>query len=69
MQTFCDCEDFKNLQKQDRKIFVEDPTYGWVLSWIELTEETGYTQVHRYGVPILFCPLCGKKLKEFTINS
>jgi hypothetical protein len=31
MQTFCDCEDFMSLQKNDRKIFVEDPTYGWFL--------------------------------------
>jgi len=61
---FCDCKDFTKLLDQGRKIFVEDPTYGTVLSWMELTEEKGYTQVHRYGIPISFCPMCGKLLKK-----
>lgn len=64
MHTFCNCKDFINLQAQGRELFIEDSTYGWILSWIELTEEKGYTQVHRYGIPIKFCPMCGKLLKE-----
>lgn len=59
---FCNCEASVILQEQSRSIFVEDPKYGLILSWMELTEEKGYTQVHRYGIPIAFCPMCGKKL-------
>lgn len=62
MTKYCGCEDSIRLQEQNRDIFIEDPTYGLILSWIELTEEKGYTQVHKYGIPISFCPMCGKKL-------
>ena len=51
----CNWKKYKNLIQ-------EDPTYGWVLSWIELTEEEGYTKVHRFGLPIKYCPICGCKL-------
>lgn len=59
---FCDCKEWKELSLQNKSIFQLDSVYGWVLHWIELTEEKGYTQAHRYGVPIKFCPMCGKKL-------
>lgn len=62
MQDFCNCEDWKNLKSNNSRIFQKDPTYGWVLHWIELTEEEGYTQVHRYGIGISYCPMCGRKL-------
>lgn len=62
--SFCSCEAGKELEKQNRLLFNWDPVYGWVLGWIELTEENGYTQVHRYGIPIEFCPMCGKKLNN-----
>lgn len=64
MSAFCDCDGFVSLLKQGRSVFVEDPTYGVVLLWIELTEEKGYTQVNRYGIPISFCPMCGKLLNK-----
>ena len=64
MHSFCDCEDFIKLLKQDRDVFVDDHIYGLVLLWLELTEEKGYTQVHRYGIPVSFCPMCGKRLKK-----
>jgi hypothetical protein len=64
MEKFCNCTDWEDLKKNNTNIFQWDPAYGWVLHWIELTEETGYTQVHRYGIPIKFCPMCGKKLKN-----
>lgn len=41
----------------------KDGTYGWILTWTELTEEEGYTQVHRFGMPIKYCPLCGLMLE------
>lgn len=54
MEKYCTCrwDRYKSLIR-------EDPTYGWVLSWIELTEEKGYTQIHKFGLPIKFCPICG----------
>jgi hypothetical protein len=59
---FCDCEDAQMLDRNNRELFkIQDP-YGWVLSWIELTQEKGYTQVHRYGIKINYCPMCGKKI-------
>lgn len=61
MTDFCTCEDWEDL-KNNSTVFKQDPTYGWVLSWIELSEEKGYTQAHRYGIPINFCPMCGKQL-------
>jgi len=60
--TFCDCEDAQMLDRNNRELFKTQDPYGWILSWIELTQEQGYTQVHRYGVKIKFCPMCGKKL-------
>lgn len=61
---FCNCKEWKEIKSQNSTIFQWDSTYGWVLHWIELTEERGYTQIHRYGTPISFCPMCGKKLKK-----
>lgn len=64
MKDFCFCEGYKTLKEQDRSLFGWDPNYGWVLSWIELTEDFGYTQVHRYGVKIEYCPMCGRSLSD-----
>lgn len=64
MEHFCDCKDSSELLKNFSNTFVWHPPYGWVLSLIDLTEEKGYTQVHRYGVVIYYCPICGKKLKS-----
>ena len=66
MEDFCSCVGLKDLKENNTKLFKWDPTYGWVLHWIELTEEIGYTQVHNYGIPIAFCPMCGKKLKNIS---
>lgn len=67
MNNFCNCEGFTKLLEQNRKLFVKDDTYGVVISWIELTEEKGYTQVHKYGIPVSFCPMCGKLLNKKLI--
>jgi hypothetical protein len=61
MKDFCICKDYKTLKKNNRELFKWHPPYGWVLSWIELTKERGYTQIHRYAVPIKYCPMCGRK--------
>jgi len=64
-EEFCSCDDWKRLKKNHLDLFRWNPPYGWILNWIELTEEPGYTQAHRYGIAISYCPMCGKKLKPF----
>lgn len=61
---FCNCKDAVALYKRDEIMFVKDEVYGWVLSWIELTDEGGYTHVHRYGIPMRFCPMCGEPINK-----
>ena len=61
--TFCSCEDWQNLVKS-YDFIVWEPSYGWIMKWIQLTEEKGYSQVHRYGIPIEFCPKCGCRLEN-----
>jgi len=61
MEDFCDCDDYKALKNNNQDLFKWHPSYGWVLSWIELTNEKGYTQIHKYGITTNFCPMCGKK--------
>ncbi len=63
MIDFCDCKEWKNLVGSYDFIAWEPP-YGWVMKWIEITKEKGYSQVHRYGIPIEFCPKCGKELQN-----
>ena len=64
MKDFCDCDDYKLLKKADKELFKWNPPYGWVLSWMELTHNKGYTQVHRYGMKVRFCPMCGRKIEH-----
>ena len=64
MKELCNCKDWKELKRNNSSIFQWDSTYGWVLSWVELTDEKGFTQVHRYGVSINFCPMCGCNLQN-----
>ena len=59
---FCDCAAWKELVENNSKVFVLEPTYGWVLYFVELTEKKGYTQVNHLGIPIYYCPMCGRKL-------
>jgi hypothetical protein len=59
---FCDCEDWLGIKDSNPSIFKWHETYGWVISWIELTEERSHHQIHNYGVSINFCPFCGNKL-------
>ena len=64
MKDFCNCQDWKDLKESSPSIFVKDDEYGWVISWIELTDDVAYKQIHRYGISIKYCPLCGEKLVE-----
>ena len=64
MNDFCECIEFKNVCENHSVLFKFDDSYGWIVKWIELTQEDGYTKVHNYGIPITYCPLCGKKLGD-----
>lgn len=64
MKDMCSCKDWEDLKHGNPNVFRWDPTNGWVLHWIELTEDPGFTQVHRYGISINFCPMCGSCLKN-----
>lgn len=62
MTDFCTCADWNSVKNRD--LFKWHEQYGWIIHWIELTKEKGYTQRHQYGLSIAFCPMCGKKLTE-----
>jgi hypothetical protein len=64
MSEFCDCNGWRELRDTYEELFQKDDSYGWLLVWIKLTKERGYTQVHRYGIPIKYCFMCGKKLTK-----
>ena len=64
MQEFCSCDEWLDIKANNCSVFRKDPAYGWLLNWIELTEEDGYTQIHRFGIEIKYCPLCGKLLDK-----
>lgn len=68
MKEFCTCKDGINLKKNQNTLFKWDSTYGWILNWIEITEESGYSQIHRYGISIKYCPMCGKKLNNDIVG-
>jgi hypothetical protein len=59
---FCNCEEWKKLKEQHSSLFVKHESYGWLIRWIELTKEKGYSQANAYGIEIKYCPMCGKKL-------
>ena len=61
MTELCGCEEWENIVKS-YELFEYKPPYGWVLSWTEVTKEKGYSQLHRYGISIRYCPMCGKPL-------
>lgn len=66
MTDFCSCNEWLDIKTNNCSVFKEDINYGWILNWIELTEEDGYTQIHRYGIQINYCPMCGKLLTKET---
>jgi len=64
---FCTCEDGKDIIKKCPDIFKIHPSYGWVLFWIELVKEKGYTNVNKFALDIQYCPFCGKKLSQVIL--
>jgi len=58
----CDCPSWKKASKDHEHLFRKLPDYGWTLVWLELSKESSHHQVHHYGIPIEYCPFCGKKL-------
>ena len=69
LKDFCSCRDWKELKTNNSDVFKWHlPVYGWIIAWKELTEENGYTQIHKYGVKIHYCPFCGKKLETVEDN-
>jgi len=62
MKELCSCEDWKAIRKHG--LFEFDDSNGWIIKWIELTDDKTHTQVHRYGISIDFCPMCGEKLEN-----
>jgi len=59
---YCDCNNANVAIKSKPDLITLDKEYGWVLSWINITEEKGYSQIHNYAIPIQYCPFCGKSL-------
>ena len=57
---FCNCKDWDSVKENNP--FEFNDKYGWIIGWIELTDEVSHTKIHRYGISISFCPMCGKKL-------
>lgn len=64
MTNFCDCPDWKDISIKNPDLFRWDNDYGWVLSWIELDKRKNHSNIHRYGLSIHYCPLCGKELEK-----
>jgi len=67
MQKYCNCEDRKYFEKNS-EAFLYDERYGWLIHWVEPTQEEGYVQLHHYNIPISFCPMCGKELKKPVLD-
>ena len=56
------CEDFKKILINHKNLFQDDPEYGKIISWIELSKESSFHKIHNYGIKINYCPFCGKKI-------
>lgn len=62
---FCNCKDWEFYVRNYSETFYQHPdTDNWYVGWVRLSNNGGYTQVSRYAIPINFCPLCGKELKN-----
>ena len=64
MKDFCSCDEWKNLKLNHKNLFRWLPEHGWVITWVELSNEKTHTQKHTYGLNINFCPMCGKRLTD-----
>ena len=58
----CDCQDWQKVVHDHNELFQQHPSYGWIITWLELTNEGPHHQAHHYGIKIQHCPFCGSKL-------
>ena len=64
-EEFCNCEEWKKYVRNYSEVFHYNEELGqWYILWTHLSDQGGYTQVSRYAIPIMSCPLCGFKLKS-----
>jgi len=60
----CSCQDWNKIVSDHKNLFQIRETYGWIISWIEISKEKNHHKVNKYGVAIQYCPFCGKKLRD-----
>lgn len=58
----CNCEDWLHITNNHSNLFRYDSTYGWLITWIELSKEKSHYIKHNYGIAINYCPFCGSRL-------
>jgi len=62
-KNYCECDGFNFYIMHYHESFYWHPkAKQWYVQWVKLSGQGGYTQVSRYAIPMLFCPLCGGKL-------
>ena len=59
----CNCNDWEKASIDHGNLFQKHPSYGNILTWVEINKEGAYHKTHNYGMKIIFCPFCGHKLK------
>jgi hypothetical protein len=60
----CKCPDWQKVVHEHQQLFQKHPAYGWILSWLEITDEGSHHKTHQYGIKIVFCPFCGNQINE-----
>jgi len=64
-KTYCECEQWNFYVTHYHETFYwNSKAKGWYVQWVNLSTREGYTQVSRYAIPMIFCPLCGGILNE-----
>jgi len=62
---FCECDQWQYYVKNYEEVFSWNDDYKkWYILWVKLSEDSGFTQVSRYAIPIHYCPCCGNELKN-----
>lgn len=59
--SYC-CNDFYEFVNNNEFV-KEDAVYGTLLVFKDLIKKDNYYKIHRYGVQINYCPMCGSKLR------
>lgn len=58
----CSCRNWKEAVNNYPELLIKIPEYNWVISWIEVSKNTNFHQIDKYGIKIKYCPFCGNKL-------